>query len=148
MTPGNWCVIPRFHPKWANLVHPSGRLYGEIWRKKFAVLGDQVVYFDQIKSTDLIAMNTDITTACFSTLLTIATVAGKIAVSLWLPPAKESLLNQAKLEVVPIVALGCAHSLEQPMPFIFSPPSASARAKLKPYDARAAYQALSEFLSD
>ncbi len=148
MTSGNWCIIPRFHPKWETQLHPCGQPYGKIWRQKIEVLGERVVYLDQIKSTDPIAASADITIASFSTLLTTAAAAGKVAISIWLPQAKESLFKQAKLKAVPIVALDCAYSLEQPMPLVFSPPLASARAKLKPYDAQVAYQALSEFLSN
>jgi len=149
VTGGYWGLIPRFHPKHAKLDHRTGGTCEDFWVKQLSVLGGQVVYLDRVNKTDPIAVSSDVVVGTFSTLLTTAAVAGKACASLWIPAVQESLKKQAGLDEIPIVKLGCSHLIEKPTDLStlsLSPVSEADRAKLKPFNAELAYEAISEFV--
>jgi hypothetical protein len=150
-TTSDWCLIPRLHPKHAKRacldegrsVEAGGRTYGEVWSDMLSVLGDRVVYLPHIGKSDSVVIASDATFASWSTLLTTSAQAGKVTASLWVPSAREELKELTRLDQVPIVELGCCHSLTEPVDLAgLTPPDPAHVAKLKPYDPEVAYKAL------
>lgn len=154
LTTGNWCLIPRFHPKHAKRACPEegraieagGRTYGEVWTEMLAPLGSRVVYLPTVTKSDPVVIASDATFSSWSTLLTTSAQAGKVTASLWVPSARDELKELTGLDQVPIVELGCCHSLTEPVDLSgLTPPDPAHVAKLKPYDPEVAYKALMHF---
>ena len=53
-TPGNWCIIPRYHPKHRGKIDKaSGKTMQEIWDEAFSPLGNRVVQLHDGDSSDM-----------------------------------------------------------------------------------------------
>ena len=143
-TSHNWCLIARFHQKWMKEKNPAdGRPYGDMWKEMLQEFRERVVYLDSVKVTETIVAAADGTFSGFSTLLTTSAFHNCPTGSLHLPSVMASLKAQANLNEVPIVKLGCAHSLAEPVDLAgLAPPPPENVAKLKPYNVDAAYAAL------
>jgi hypothetical protein len=62
------------------------------------------------------------------------------------PSARDELKELTGLDQVPVVELGCCHSLTEPVDLSgLTPPTPENTAKLKPYDVEVAYKALMHF---
>jgi hypothetical protein len=146
-TGGNWCLVPRFHPKHAKREYPSrkGITYGYVWADMLVTsLGNRIiVYLPEVKSTESVVVASNGTFSSWSTLLTTSAQAGKVTASLWVPSARKELKELTELDQVPLVDLGCCHSLVEVTDLSgLTPPDSESIAKLKPYDPRVAYEAL------
>jgi hypothetical protein len=136
-TPGNWRLIPRYHPKYASQSsRVEGKTKGELWDDLLSPVSARVVRPD-IRRTEEVVAASDLTLSGYSTLLTTAAVSGRTPVSLSTEKSRQSLRAESGLDQVPIVALGCAHSLSEPADLSLFLPNAPAivSALLKPYDA-------------
>lgn len=136
-TKGNWCLIFKPHPKYAKLDDPKhrGKKYLEVWEGMLSILGDRLARNLYSMKADDVVCSTDMTIASFSTLLTTGAVAGKTAISLWLPSTKKELFEETGLLQVPIVTLGCAHEVSEPIDLAsLSPPAEQNLKKIVPYD--------------
>mgnify|MGYP001580491795 FL=1 len=113
-TPGEWTLIPRLHPKWAERKCDGGKTYGEIWRELLSELGDQVVEVPT-PNADALAMLCDFTISPFSTLLLPSVVAKKIPVSVRTPEMVKDLEAQTGLTRYPLVEAGAVIEMAAPM---------------------------------
>ena len=147
LTTGRWRLIPRFHPKYAKLKPPGGsETYNAIWREMLQPFEQWLAYIDGPR-TDAIVVASDLTVSALSTLLATSAQAGKVAVSLDVPTMRDELDEIAGIQEFPLVTLGCAHRVREPVDLsTLAPMTAEHLAKLKPYDARVAYQDLAAFL--
>jgi hypothetical protein len=111
-----------------------------------APLGSRVVYLPTVGKSDPVVIASDATFSSWSTLLTTSAQAGKVTGSLWVPSARDELKELTGLDQVPVVELGCCHSLTEPVDLSgLTPPTPENTAKLKPYDVEVAYKALMHF---
>ncbi|MFY9462469.1 MAG: hypothetical protein WAP51_04690, partial [Candidatus Sungiibacteriota bacterium] len=113
MTPGDWTLVPRLHPKHAKRQGPDGRTYGEIWNGLLAEFGERVVEIPT-DNADAIAMLADITVSPFSTLLLPSVVAKKIPVSVRTPEMVKDLEAQTGLTHYPLVEAGAVIEMAAP----------------------------------
>lgn len=142
---GNWVLVPRFHPKHAKREYPSqkGLTYGDVWAEMLTPLRNRIVYLPEVKSTESVVVASDATFSSWSTLLTTSAQAGKVTASLWVPSARKELKELTELDQVPVVDLGCCHSLTEVTDLSrLTPPDSESIAKLKPYDPQVAYEVL------
>ncbi len=115
-TPGNWCLIPRYHPnvkKAVALEIGDSRTFAEVWDELLFPLGDRVVRLDSGNSDDMAT----VCDAYFSSLgssMNTAIACGKPTVAV-LTEATMKALRVAKLDVVPSVYLGGAKTLTEVM---------------------------------
>ena len=142
-TPGKWCLVPRFHPKYAKLqLSGMEKPYGGLWAEYLAPFADRVRYVDA-PSTDPIACVADVVASGFSTLLSTALWNGVPGVCLRTPETIASLkAHGAHYDEIPQVALGLVPAVIAPTDL--SPfgkmPSDEVMKKLVPYDAKLAWQ--------
>ena len=141
-----WCVIPRFHPGGAENVAPSGETWGEVWRKRFAVLGDRIVFADHLKTEEVVVLS-DVTFGGNSTDFAKAICAGKRAISLFTEETRQNTASEIRGGQVPMVALGLAKQITEPTnlrPFLEDPLPDT--AKLKPFDPAIAYEEIKKLV--
>ncbi len=115
-TPGDWTLIPRLHPKWAERADSGGKTYGEIWRELLFELGDKVVEV-ATPNADALAMLCDMTVSPFSTLLLPSVVAKKIPVSIRTPEMIKDMSGQNGLTRYPLVEAGAVLEISYPVSF-------------------------------
>lgn len=146
-TSGQWCLIPRFHPKWINANDPvSGRTYGEIWRELLEPIVDHLES-DTVGDGRKLVASADVAVADYSTLLTTAVCCGKTAVFLQTPKVLASMRASTGLSVFPLVELGCAHLVTEPVDLSeFLLPPSDCLSALRPYDPQKAYEKMKSFL--
>jgi hypothetical protein len=113
-TPGDWTLVPRFHPKWAERAYSGGKTYGEIWRELLSELGDRVVEVPT-QNADALAMLCDMTVSPFSTLLLSSVVAKKIPVSVRTPEMIKDISGQNGLTRYPLVEAGAVLEISSPV---------------------------------
>lgn len=147
-TYGNWCLIPRFHPKYAGATRgKSDRPYSELWEDMLLHFGDRIVSVPEAESSDQLAGFCDLTLSGFSLSSIPAVVAAKPVVSLWTPETRASLLAQSNLDEFPLSELGCAVKIESSVPLNgIDPAPFENRAKLKPFDAKLAFDAIEKLV--
>ena len=136
VTSREWKLIPRWHPKVAELPDPENgsRPYRETWDALLAPLGDRVVRVDG-PPTKRVVVASDRFVAGFSTLLTTGAKAGVVAVALVTPAVQRSLLEESGLSEVPQVALGVADLVVNAVDLVLLKPcSREVRARLMPFD--------------
>ncbi len=149
-TPGNYCIIPRFHPKvMAWKIPGESRTYGELWTEYLAPFAKRVRYVEA-KSADPVAVSdsADVLVSGFSTLMTTAAYCGKRVICLKTSETVASLKAHGEhYTEIPQVALGLAHAVTEPTDLSqFGKPSTEAIKKLIPYDGKAAWQHIQELL--
>ena len=115
MTPGDWTLIPRLHPKWTNRKAEGEKTYGEIWNGLLAEFGERVVEVPT-DNADAVAMLAAITVSPFSTLLLPSVVAKNIPISVRTPEMIQDLKAQTGLERYPLAEVGAVFEIERPMP--------------------------------
>jgi len=146
-TPGNWGLIPRYHPKCCNLFDKaSGKKMPEIWDNLFEPIASRIVRCN-LETSDDLAILCD---ACFSGIsssMSSALVSGKPAVSIRTPESM-ALLREVNLEEIPWVALGASRAIEQAQDLspLLVPPTEEIRKKFRPLDASFAVRAIEELL--
>lgn len=113
MTPGDWTLIPRLHPKHAKRQGPDGRTYGETWNGLLAEFGERVAEVPT-DNADAVAMLADITVSPFSTLLLPSVVAKKLPVSVRTPEMIKDLKAQTGLERYPLAEVGAVFEMLGP----------------------------------
>ena len=114
MTPGDWTLVPRLHPKHAKRQGPDGRTYGEIWNGLLAEFGERVVEVPT-DNADAIAMLADITVSPFSTLLLPSMAARKIPISVCTPEMIKDMKAQNGLTRYPLVEAGAVLEIAKPI---------------------------------
>ena len=144
-TPG--ALIPRFHPKrLGELIDDGRRTRGDRWNEMIASLEaqDRIVRMDDLKSTDPLAVEADVTCAGFSTSLTTAAAAGGRSVVLWSEgDVKASLLSQVAIDASPHESLGISRLITEPQNLLTLKPCYQAvREKLRPYDPKLVYESI------
>lgn len=147
-TGGNWCLVPRFHPKYEKLQLPGmEKPYGEIWREYLAPFSARVRYVEA-SSTDPVAVAGDVVLSGFSTLLSTALWNKVPAVCLKTPETVAALKAHGEhYTEIPQVALGLVPAVTEPTDLSqFGLPSEDALQKLVPYDAALAYKHIRELL--
>ena len=112
-TSGNWCFVPRFHPKVRELPATLGknrRTYGDVWKEMLRPLGKRVIWTDE-PSSEKVILASDVVVSSFSKLLTTAALAGKTVLCVWTPETLASLASQSILKEPPHSKLAVAHLL-------------------------------------
>lgn len=140
-TPEDWCLVPRFHPKYEKLQMPGmEKPYGELWREYLAPFSERVRYVEA-KSTDPVACVADVVASGFSTLVSTALYNGVAAVCLRTPETVAALKAHGEhYTEIPQVALGLTPAIIEPIDLSqFGMPSAEAMKRLVPYDAKVAW---------
>ncbi len=140
-TPEDWCLVPRFHPKYEKLQMPGmEKPYGELWRKYLAPFVERVRYVEA-KSTDPVACAADVVASGFSTLVSTALYNGVPAVCLKTPETIAALNAHGEhYTEIPQVALGLTPAIIKPTDLSqFGMPSPEAMKRLVPYDAKVAW---------
>lgn len=137
-TPGNWCLIPRYHP--------NVKMFAEVWDELLLPLGDRVVRLDARNSDDL-AVVCDAYFSGLSSSMSAAVSQGKPVVAVVTEAAKEVIRN-VQLDYVPVVKLGGAKTLTkvQDLRPLLVPPSDEARSKFKSLDSVLAVQEIERLL--
>lgn len=148
-TPGNWCLIPRYHPNWkkkpATALKYHERSYEEVWNEMLLPLGDRVVRLDAGSSDD-VAIMCDAYFSGLGSSMNTAIASGKPTIAVETPATKMAL-RESKLEVVPSVYLGGAKVLSQAQdvtPLLVAP-SKEIRAKFKPLNPVIAMQKIERY---
>lgn len=145
-TSGEWCLIPRFHPKHIGRCFSEEKTYGDKWKEALTPLGERVIDIEDDLAEGIVA-RADITLSDFSSLMTTAVCAGKVAVSLQTEEVMKYLKKEQNLYEVPLVALGCAQAISEPTNLsLLKRPNSAALEQLKPYDVAKAYKILTQFL--
>lgn len=136
-----YCVIPRLHPKYAKVVSPSGKTWGEVWQDILSPIQDRVVSIKTVvPNTDPIACGANLTLSGFSTVsTTVAGMGGKVAM-LGTQATMDDLLESSVLAEIPLVALGAAAVVE-PMDLTHVG-GALSPGKLVPYDPQKLLEAI------
>ena len=150
-TPGNWCLIPRFHPnliKNKKIAEEIGdkRTFEEVWNEILFPLGNRVVRLDVGNSDDM-AVVCDAYFSSLGSSMNTAIFCGKLTIAV-LPKATMEEMYEAKLDVIPAVYLGGAQTLTEVQdlrPLLVSPPEES-RKKFKPLDANLAVREIEKLL--
>ena len=147
ITSGEWVLIPRFHPKWVSVREPvSGKTFEEFWMSMLDPISSRVLP-DSVGDGRKLVASADVSLADASTLLTTAVCCGKTSVLLETSSVIRAIKKDAGLDVMPLVALGCAHSVHEPTDLsLLTPPDPSLRSSLKPYDPIRAYQYIQELV--
>lgn len=142
-THGQWCLIPRFHPKWVDVDNPnSSQTYGEIWQELLKPIASRLK-LDTVGDGRKLVASADVAVADYSTLLTTAVCCGKTAVFLETPAVIESMIATTGLTGMPLVELGCAYRVNEPMDLsTLAPPSPQKKSSLQSYDPVKAYEAM------
>lgn len=147
-TPGNWCLIARFHPKWKDRVVSPGpkdlhTTYEDIWNGMLREVGDRYIgTLPSVKKTECLTGNADIVVGSF-TNLTIAGRMGKVPITFETEQGTAELLTPYGLKETPHVAIGLAHGVSVATDLNeFAPISPEVLAKIQPYDPEAAYRAV------
>ena len=149
-TPGNYCIVPRFHPKVMTWKVPGeNRTYGELWTEYLKPFAERVRYVEA-KSTDPVAVSesADVLVSGFSTLMTTAAYHGKRVICLKTEETMASLKAHGEhYTEIPQVALGLASVVDEPTDLsLLGKPSADALRKLIPYDANLAWEHIQTLL--
>ncbi|MDP3726491.1 MAG: hypothetical protein Q8R36_04835 [bacterium] len=147
-TSEEWWLLPRFHPKWINVISPNGRTYSEVWNEILKPFQSRVIDTSVCKEPSNLVGFVDVVASGFSTLLNVAAFRGLITVSLFTEETMKSIREELELEEVPLVALGLAHSISVPTNISTLKPPDRGRVSqtLKPYDPSLAYDYLSNLL--
>lgn len=140
---GSWCLIPRFHPGYAKIPSPSGKIWRDVWYDELELPSDRLIFTEELETEDVVVLS-DVSFGGNSTDFTKAICAGKRAISLLTEETQKSIeREQAPGRKVPMVALGLAEQITKPTdlaPLLTKPLSDS--SKLKPYDPEVAYKAI------
>ncbi len=151
-TRSNWCLIPRFHPKWVPQKVPgTEETYGEVWEKLLASLEgvqDRIIRDVVAPSADPVAVEADMVLSGYSTVMTTALQYRVPAVCLKTSVTVEALKESNPcLPEIPWVGLGLAPAVTEPVDLSkFALPSDEALKKIIPYDAALAYKHIRELL--
>lgn len=136
-------LVVRFHPKWVKVTEEkSGRPYGEIWNEALFPVRERIIVCDGLSTLEVV-VNSDLILSGYSTFLTTAVVAGKTAITLFTPSVKKALQRESVVDKVPFVTLGYAHEVIEPCDLRRFQPSKKSLQGLKPYEPKAAYDAIS-----
>lgn len=147
-TGGNWCLVPRFHPKYEKLQLPGmTKPYGEIWREYLAPFSARVRYVEA-PSTDPVAVAGDVVLSGFSTLLSTALWNNVPAVCLNTPETMAALKAHGEhYTEIPQIALGLVPEVIGPTDLSrFRMPGKEVLKALIPYDAALAYEHICRIL--
>lgn len=125
-TPGNWCLIPRYHPNYKKKTAEEigdSRSFEKVWDELLLPIQDRVVRVDEGNSDDM-AMLCDAYFSGWGSSMSTAISCGKptIAVS---TEATQKALYEHCLDVVPAVYIGGAHLLQKTQdisPLLVAPP--------------------------
>lgn len=104
--PQEWVLVPRIHPKFAN-----DAILADLFESSLASIessGVRVIRDTTHLSADQLARYCDMAVATFSTMLMVASWAGKVAVSVNSPSAQESMMAETGRETWPLVEMACA----------------------------------------
>ncbi|MDP3999508.1 MAG: hypothetical protein Q8P76_02870 [bacterium] len=149
-TPGNWCLIPRYHPnvkkKTATAIGDS-RTFEEVWNKMLLPLGDRVVRLDVGNSDDM-AMLCDGYFSGLGSSMSTAIASGKPTVAVLTDATVLALRRESKLDTVPAVYLGGAQVLSKVgnvRPLLIKP-SKAIQQKLQPLNPALAIQEIEDML--
>lgn len=146
-TPGNWGLIPCYHPNYRDCVdRSSGKKCSEVWNAMLDPIADRVVRCDSITS-DSLAVLGDACFSAFGSSVSTAIRAGKPVVILSTPES-DTALKRVNLEEVPWLALGAAGMIRTPQnirPFLV-PPSKEVRNKFMPLNPFIAVNSIEDFL--
>jgi len=152
-TPGDWCLVPLFHPKWVDLrLEDDSMAYGELWTEMLESIADRIFFpeADNVPkySGEEYAVCGDVFVSCFSTLMTTAAQYGKTVLSLQTSEYLEALAAVSVSKVVPQVALGCAHAILEPTDLsVFGPMDhIHIEQTLKPFCGALAFKEIMKFL--
>ncbi len=147
VTPGNWCLIPRFHPKNVDQSTSTGRERAIVYRETLSPVRERIVECCGGTSDD-VALLADITASGCSSSLSTASGAGKVAISLWTPATQSSFeIETGGLSKFPLALMELAHTVTSASNLLeFTPATAKARAKLKPYDPERAFGFIREMV--
>jgi len=147
-TPGKWCVIPGFHPKYNKLkLEGMSKPYGEIWREYLLPFSDCVRYVKA--TTDQLAMCADLVASGFSTIMSTAVSRGVPAVCLNTTETMSLLLEHGKhYTEIPQVALDIVSEVKEPrdISFALTLPPPETIAEITQYDPKMAYEHICELL--
>ncbi len=144
-------IIPGLHPKIAHLVSAahSNRTYGEEWLRILETSGFPVAQCDA--PSEHLAGLADVSAGGFSTLLVTAASAGRRVFAINTPATRERLEAQSYVHRFPLVDLGAAHEITEPMdlaPFFKETPRSDFLKRLPPpYSPNAALNAIEELAS-
>lgn len=137
---GNWCLVAGFHPKHI-------QKHGDAWRAALQPLGERFVEAELRTGDQWAALTT--TLSGFSTVLTTATHYGQTTAILRTRETMGFLEKESGLNEIPHVVLGWATPILMPRDLsTLQPPTEEAKAKLKPYDPRIAYQAVKDLFKE
>ncbi len=134
MTKGNFCIIPRLHPKWAKVEEGGTTLHVRWMDALRAGLGAGLVELSG-GSTDELVVLANGTISVFSTLLTTAVANGRTAISLRTPASVRLMEEFTGFTTTPLVQLGCAVGVEKPCDLSLFAPLENDE-KLQPFDPR------------
>lgn len=135
------CVVPRLHPKYAKVVSPSGKTWGEVWQDILSPIQDRVFSIRTVvPNTDPIACAADLTLSGFSTVSTTVAGMGGRVVMLGTQATMDGLLEGSALSEIPLVALG-ASLVAKPMDLTHVG-GALSPGKLVPYDPQKLLEAI------
>ena len=147
LTPGNWILLPRFHPKLENVFCDKKKenTYGDYWTEMLDDFGEKVLYFE-VEKGEWLASLADITISGFSTLLTTALFSQKNTLSITTPENRKLMKQYTSLDSHPLVKEGLIPEIEAPCdltPFFTSNP-APAKTRIKPFNSSEALLALEQ----
>ncbi|OGY63549.1 MAG: hypothetical protein A3I89_02070 [Candidatus Harrisonbacteria bacterium RIFCSPLOWO2_02_FULL_41_11] len=148
-TPGNWCLVPRYHPNLKKkLAEEIGdqRTFQEVWDELLLPLGDRVVRLDAGNSDDM-AVVSDAYFSGLGSSMNTAIYSGKPTIAVVTAATMEAI-RDSKLDAVPAVELGGAKTLTevQDLQPLLVPPNDEVRKKFKPLDANLAVRKIEKLL--
>lgn len=147
MTDKEWCLIPCFHPKCINWKTEDGKRLEDIWNEVLKPISGRVHFIsDPVESIIPLA---DIVVSGFSTLLNLSAYLGRTTASLQTTETLASIKEQAGLDKIPIIELGCAHVITEPISLDTLSSLVDMKEsgrRLRPYLSETAFQAISQFL--
>ncbi|MEK7501412.1 MAG: hypothetical protein AAB777_02975 [Patescibacteria group bacterium] len=141
----NWCLVSRPHPTIAKSEKEPGVKWSDFWNNMLKPFGEQIVSVE-CKMGESLASLADATFSGFSLMLNTAAYARRAAISLETEACARALSETVGLAEVPIVALGCAHTLGEPCDLdsrqLIRPADEANLAKLKPFAPAVAFGAI------
>ena len=148
-TPGNWCLIPRFHPNYKKKSAEEigdKRNFEEVWNELLLPLGDRVVRLDAGNSDDM-AVVCDAYFSGLGSSMNTAIARGNPTIAILTDTTMEVIRNGG-LDVLPAVRLGGARPLTevQDLRSLLVPPTDEVRKKFKPLDANLAVKEIEKLL--
>ncbi len=143
MSTGKICIIPRLHPKWANVIKEGMSLHAR-WMGKL-LSGIPTLEEVSTGNTDELVALADGTVSVLSTLLTTSASCGKQAISLRTPRSTRFMQEIMGFSTLPLVSLGCAAEIGEPTDLLQVLRKQSQKAnlwKLTPFNPEIVYEAL------